>query len=71
MHGYDTNAHIIEMRYRTERAERQATFMASLGALPKPEKLRLFSRRVVALTGPVEVQHTQATNAATLPPRAA
>lgn len=71
MFGYDTNAHLIEMRFRTERAERRATLMASLGPLPKPEKLRLFQRRVVSLAAPVDVKHAPAAGAATLPRRAA
>ena len=47
--------HEIDQRLRTQRAERLATRRAALGALPAPEPLHLFRRRVVSLGEPVEI----------------
>ena len=58
-------AHLLEMQLRTERANRRASLLASLGPLPKPEPLRIFRRRVVALPRPVDVRHYAAPSANT------
>lgn len=72
MNSFDSNTHLMEMRYRTERAERRATLMSQIGTLPKAEKLRLFSRRVVSLAAPIEIRHgPSADSAQSLPQRAA
>ncbi len=71
MTSLDPMSHLLEVRLRTERATRRATLLASLGPLPKPEALRLFRRRPVPLSAPVEIRHAAAKRASTLPPRAA
>ncbi len=71
MNSIDVHAHLLESRLRTERATRRASLLASLGPLPKPKPLRPFSRRVVALSAPVDIRHHAETGANTVPQRAA
>jgi hypothetical protein len=56
MYGMDYLLLLDESRERMQRAERRATLMASLGPLPKPAPFRLFRRRAVPLSTPVEIR---------------
>jgi hypothetical protein len=71
MHSIDVHAHLLEVRLRTERANRRASLLSSLGPLPKRKPLRLFSRRVVALPAPVDIRHHGDVGANARPQRAA
>lgn len=54
--NYDLNTHTEELRLRVARAERKATLMASLGPIPKAERVWPFRRRALRpLPGPIEL----------------
>ena len=55
MYGTNYELFLVESRERIQRSERHATLMASLGPLPKPAPLRLFRRRAIPLSAPIEI----------------
>ena len=71
MQSIDALSHLQAVRLRTERATRRATLLASLGPLPKPERLRPFARRTTPLQTPVDITHAAARRTANVPPQAA
>jgi hypothetical protein len=55
MNPIDTHSHLLEMRFRTQLAERRATLLASLGPAPEPIRFRPFARRIIALPGVIDI----------------
>jgi hypothetical protein len=67
----NVTAALVEAGLRLDHVERRASLLASLGPLPKPERVRPFARRVVPLLHVVEVQHPMPELTAYETPRAA
>jgi len=67
----NVTAALVEAGLRLDHVERRASLLASLGPLPKPERVRPFARRVVPILHVVEVQSYVSEQRAHEAPRAA